>query len=250
MKWRIRDKRAARKATGAAQAAAVLLFASGAAMAMFGPNLLEVEEPEAAGPAPRAGLPPVQTSQAETRSFDATIVSDNLSYLANKPVPDPEPEVEVAEEETPTTAGDAQDVRYVGAVRVGDRMAAFLNIAGVTKMLRPGQEHEGVQVVSITEDEIVVAIDGGAEQSIQKAERAGPAVTVVVGGAPEPEPTQPTEPGGMVAGEGADSPRFTPEMSREERRAMLLERAREERSRWERDRGERGERVAPDRIDN
>jgi hypothetical protein len=244
MNWRIRDKRAARKATSAAQAAAVVLLASGAAMAMLGPRLLDVEEPKAAGVQLQPEPLPAQSTAAAARPYDEAVIAESLSYLANRPVPDPEPEV-TAEVETPeATPTSSKNVRYVGAVRAGERMAAFMNIAGVTKLLRPGQEHDGVRLVSVDDAQVVVAIDGGVEETVSKAQREGPAVTLVVGGAPAPEPPP------MVAGDSPESPRFTPDMSREERRAMLLERAREERSRWERDRDERGERFPPDRIDN
>ncbi|HZW10669.1 MAG TPA: hypothetical protein VFF69_12265 [Phycisphaerales bacterium] len=244
MNWRIRDKRAARRATTAAQAGAVVLLASGAAMAMLGPRLLDVEEPEAPGVESPEQPVPAQAIDAQPRAYDAAVIGENFSYLANKPVPDAEPEL-AAEEAPPDVAPtSSKNVRYVGAVRMGQRRAAFINIAGVTKLLRPGQEHDGVRLVSVEDERVVVAIDGGPEEAVAKADREGPAVSVVVGGAPEPEPAP------VVAGDSAEPPRFTPDMSREERRAMLLERARDERSRWERDRDERGERFPPDRIDN
>ena len=129
----------------------------------------------------------------------------------------------------------------VGCRPVGDRAAAWVSVGGVTKLLRPGGEaYDGVALRSVTDDEIVISIDGSDETTVEKAERQGPAVTVLVGGAPPP-----SEP--VVAGEEPESPRFSPDMSREERRAMLLERARDERARWQRDRGDRddGEEGSP-----
>ncbi len=236
MSWRIRDKQSARKATLAAQAAVVVLAASGVATATLGPRLLEAEPPPEHGSLPEPSDPGLRPPEEQVVAIDSATVAEYMSYLGNTPQPDPvAPEVaEGPEEPDATTTSDA-DVRYIGSVRVGARAAAWVNIGGVTKLLRPGGEpFQGVELISVGDDEIVISVDGGDEATVEKAERQGPAVTVLVGGAPAP-----VEP--VVAGESPE-PRFSPDMSREERRAMLLERAREERSRsWQRDREERGE---------
>jgi hypothetical protein len=242
MHVRIRDKQSARKATTAAQAAAVVLFASGAAMAMLGPRLLEVEEPEAPAVVPGDEAEGPEPTIAEAPPLDVGTTTQNYLLLGNTPVPDPiaadEPDPE------PEAAPSGRTIRYVGAVRSGGRLAAFLNIDGVTKLLRTGgAPYEGVQLVAVDTDEIVVSVNGGDELTVQKGERQGPPVTVVVGGAPPVEP--------VVSADDADSPRFSPDMTREERREALMERARAERSRWQREREERGEEFTPpDRIEN
>lgn len=236
MAWRVRNKQSARKATIAAQVAVVLFAGSSIAMAFMGGNILEIEdaEPAAAHPAPQPEDTAADAQQ--TRRFDETITAENFTFLANAPEAAPEPEEpQEAVVQTPTESG--REIRYIGSIRSGERAAAFISIAGVTKLLRPGQSHEGVELVSVGEDEVVVAIDGVVEETIGKAERTGSGVTMVVGGAPAPEVTSP-----VVADDEAESAgRFSPDMSREERRAMLMERAREERARWQRDRDERGE---------
>jgi hypothetical protein len=242
MKWRVRDKQSARKATVGAQAAAVVLVASGVAMGMLGPEILKVEQVAPSEPAPETSESSDSSEPVDPAQIDAVTVAENFEYLANRPQPDPEAP-ETAEAESPTEPqAEERGVRYVGSVRVGDRMSAWVNIGGVTKLLRPGGEYGQVRLVSVGDDEIVVSIDGGDEESVQKSQREGPAVTMVVGGAPAPEATP------VVAGDEPDQPRFTPDMSREERRAMLLERARDERERsWRRDREESGEDGSPDR---
>ena len=70
---------------------------------------------------------------------------------------------------------------------------------------------------------------------IRKSERKGSAVSVAIGGAPAAPVNSPNT---AVAGDEPNQ--LSPDMSREERRAALLERARSDRGRWQRDRGENG----------
>lgn len=236
MNWRIRNKQAARKATIAAQAAACVLVVSGGAMAVFGQRILKVEPPVL------VPTPPQPEEQAEGgaggtgRSFDPVVVSENLGAIGNAPVPDPKPEEAAAGNDLQSDPSDDREIRYVGSVQVGERAAAFLNIAGATRLLRLGQTYEGVRLVSVEGGQVVISVDGGDEQTVEKSERQGPAVSVLVGGAPGPVAATP-----VVSSEQPPTPAsFTPNMSREERRAALIERARDERARWDRQRGDGG----------
>ncbi|QKK07350.1 MAG: hypothetical protein HND58_03750 [Planctomycetota bacterium] len=136
--------------------------------------------------------------------------------------------VEEPRDEPPVDTGGRLsdfDVRFVGSITSGGRAAAFVNIAGVTKVLRPGESYEGVQLVEVVGDEIAVSIDGGEEEMIGKSERKGSAVSVVIGGAPAAPANTPNS---AVAGDEPNQ--ISPDMSREERRAALMERAQRSRS--------------------
>ncbi|MBK7403828.1 MAG: hypothetical protein IPJ41_04135 [Phycisphaerales bacterium] len=241
MTWRIKNRRAAKKATRAAQAAGVLLLVSGVAMGAFGQLVLQVDEPAAP---PRPAPIEEQPDQGATptgRAFDPIAVNDNLSMILNKPLPDPIPTAAGPDEgEPPPTEAPSREIRYVGSVQVGEKAAAFMSISGATKLLRVGQTFEGVRLVAVESGEVTISVDGGDEQTVEKAERHGSAVSVLVGGAPEPTPETP-----VVAGDQpVQPPNFTPNMSREDRRAALIEQARQGRARWDRQRGEGG---PPDR---
>lgn len=234
----IRSRKSARNTTIAAQAAAIVLLISGSVMAFKGLPGLGLTEtapptPPGATDQPDADSPP--TGRRYVAALDPETVDYSLAMIGNHPVPDPEPQPgeDVIDEPPPpdTTPG----VRYVGSIKVGGRAAAFMSIGGITKLLRPGgAEYEGVRLLSVDDDRVVVSINGRAEQEIEKTERVGPAVSVVVGGAAPPVKDGFT----ALADEAPQAPNFTPDMSREERRQMLLERARTERGRWERQRGE------------
>lgn len=233
---RIKDKRAAHRATLAAQAVAAVLAIAGGSVAVFGLPGLKVDLAEPVVGSGDQGES-LSTEQPDLPlAMDVVAIAEGLSYLGNVPVPDPEAQPD------DIGGGLAEDppereVRFVGSIRVGDRHAAFLNVAGVTKLLRPGDDYEGVRLVEVIGDEVVVSINGGDEEMLEKAERHGPSVSLVTGGAPKIDPGD----GTAVAGDGPIEPaNFTPDMSREERRAALLERARGERARWERERGQGG----------
>lgn len=237
----IRSRKSARTATIAAQAAALVLVISGGVMAFTDlPGLKVSEEAGEPRPAPDAGGqsggPGVGAGRTYAASVDPETVDAMLGMIKNRPVPDEPVEGGSEGDDLPPDPAPDTSVRYVGSIRVGGRAAAFMNIGGITKLLRPGgAEYEGVRLVSVDDDRVVVSIDGRAEQEIEKTRRSGPAVSVVVGGAPAPE-RDPT----AVADESPQAPTFTPDMSREERRQALLERARSERGRWERQRGDGG----------
>lgn len=235
----VRTRQSARKATLAAQAGALVLIVGGGGMAYTGLPGLAMPEPEV------APLPDGDTQSGEGAGTDVTTddyapvidpetIDGNLSLVSNCPVPPVEPIDDPGEELPPEDVGEG--VRYVGSIKVGGRVAAFLNIGGITKLLRPGgSSFEGVQLVRVDEGEVVITMDDGPEQTIEKSLREGSAVSVVIGGAPKPATN------GVVADdEPVSAPSFTPDMSREERRAVILDRARNERSRWERDRGNDG----------
>lgn len=236
----IRSRKSARNTTLVAQAAAIVLGISGTVMAfkgLPGLGLTETAPDTQPGAIDQPDTPPGQPGRQFVAAVDPETVDYSLGMVSNHPVPDPEPGPgEVVIEDEPET-DPAPGVRYVGSIKVGGRAAAFMNIGGITKLLRPGgAEYEGVRLVSVDNDHVVVSINGRDEQEIEKTQRVGPAVSVVVGGA-----TPPVKDGfTAVADESPQAPNFTPDMSREERRQMLLDRARTERGRWERQRGEGG----------
>jgi hypothetical protein len=230
-----RDKQSAHKMATLAKLA-VLVSASGAvaagfAMGRFEPNEIgegPVVDPNAAADAMD---PPPQAPQIVV--VDNTTVDELLGSLSNAPVPQNEPDDAVGDAGDNLPPPTTREVRYIGTVRSGGRAAAFLNIAGVTKLLRPGQSYDGVELVSVEGDEITVNVDGVEGQRLERSERTASAVTVVSGGAPADAPK-------TIAGEAlTPDPEFEGEMSRDERRQQLLDRARSERSRWQRDRGGR-----------
>ncbi len=235
----VRTRHSARKATLAAQAGALVLIVGGGVMAYTGLPGLEMPEPETAilpdgDTQPGEGTGTEATADSYTPVIDPETIDGNLSLISNYPVPPVEPIEEPREELLPEDPGEG--IRYVGSIKIGGRAAAFLNIGGITKLLRPGgSSFEGVQLVRVDEGEVVITMDDGPEQTIEKSLREGSAVSIVIGGAPKPSGN------GVVAGdEPTSAPSFTPDMSREERRAVILERARSERNRWERDRGNDG----------
>jgi hypothetical protein len=240
MTARFRDKQSARNATKAAQAGAVVLIVVVSGVAAFGLPGLKVEEVRVAPPVEDQGPDSPQPrpgAQAEPAA-DTMLIAENLGYLGNVPTP-PEP-VEVAD------AGDSgpeipeespgREVRYVGSIISGDRASALLNIGGVSRVLRPGQVYEGVELLEVGPAEVVISIDGADARRVEKSERQGPSVLVATGGAPPP-PT-PEQQMRAIAGEQPGTAReITPDMSREERRAVLMERAERARNeRWRRER--------------
>ncbi|MCC7388026.1 MAG: hypothetical protein IT431_04575 [Phycisphaerales bacterium] len=236
----IRTRKSARVTTIAAQAAAMVLLLSAVGMGAFGlPGLGMPETPvaPAGGAEGQPGEEPEQPGRQYVAVVDPETVDYSLGMIKNHPVPDPEPGPDEVVIEDDPEIDSTPGVRYVGSIKVGGRAAAFMNIGGITKLLRPGgAEYEGVRLVRVDEGSVVVSIRGGDEQEIEKTERVGPAVSVVLGGAPEPVKDDFT----AVAEDSPQAPNFTPDMSREERRQMLLDRARTERGRWERQRGEDG----------
>ena len=236
MTTRIKDKQAARQATRIAQIAALALAVGGAIAVAKLPGL-EVKDIELAPAGPVSGGVAVDQPKGDTTPPpDRLVTADNFSYIAN--VPEALAAVEEPRDEPPVDTGGRLsdfDVRFVGSITSGGRAAAFVNIAGVTKVLRPGETYEGVQLVEVVGDEIVVSIDGGEEEMIGKSERKGSAVSVVIGGAPAAPANTPNS---AVAGDEPNQ--ISPDMSREERRAALMERARSDRGRWERNRGDNG----------
>lgn len=241
MPSRIRDKSSALKATRVAQAVAVVLALVAGVIGIFGLGM-EIERRQPPTPTvPDAGQPgDGQAARPQTPAVDFETIDANFSYLANAPQAPAEVEVAVEDEPDPTPQGGltGRDIRYVGSISSGGRMAAFLNIAGVTKLLRPGGPgYDGIELVSVSDEEVVVSVAGVGEEVIEKAERQGPGVLIATGGAPMPERESPEE--SAIAGE-PPTREFSPDMSREERRAILLERAREERAEWQRRRGENG----------
>lgn len=233
MSTRIKDKAAARKAAHAARIAALLLAAVGGAVAFAGIPGLAVRDIEPAPPTPVGTTNPNKPAAEDAPPPpDVYGIADTLSYIGNVPEPETVVVEDTNDEPVEDTGGGLteREIRFVGSITSGGRDAAFLNIAGVTKVLRPGEVYEGVRLVEVVGDEIAVSINGGEEEMIGKSERKGSAVSVVTGGAPAPAST-------AVAG---DEPRIdASDMSREQRRAEMLERARSERARWQRDRGER-----------
>lgn len=235
----IRTKQSARRATIGAQAAAMVLLLSGVVMAFNG--LPGMELPKASSPAPAdaqgGGQPAPAPAEQYVPALHPETVDEMLSAVKNHPVPDPVETADAGGETVEQPAEPAPGVRYVGSIRVGGRAAAFMNIDGVTKLLRPGgPEYGGVRLVSVDGDRVVVSVHGSGEQEIEKTARVGPPVSVVVGGAPEPAP----EESPAASSEPPQRPSFTPDMSREERIQMLRDRARSERGRWERQRGSQG----------
>jgi hypothetical protein len=238
MAHHIKDKAAARKATRVAQVSAVALAVLGGAVAVAKIPGLEIKDIEPAPVGPVASGAQTNTEKPDPVSRpDAILIDENLSYIGNAPVPKTTAAADEPDSNPIDTGGGLsdRDIRFIGLIKSGGRASAFLNIAGVTKILRPGDVYEGVKLVEVVGDEITVSIDGGEEEMIGKAERKGSAVSVVTGGAPSsPQNTANT----AVAGD--EPPTSTPDMSREERRAALLERAKADRGRWQRDRGENG----------
>lgn len=238
----IRTKQSARRATIAAQAAAMVVLACGTAMAFLGVPGLSVADPTpAAQDQPDAGTDLPDGDGAEpgvpyAAAVDPVTVDELLGMIGNAPVPAPEPEGgEIVVETSEPDPGPG--IRFVGTIKVGGRAAAFMNIGGVTKLLRPdGPDYQGVRLVSINADEVVISVDDGPAQTIERSAREGSAVSLVTGGAPVGVKTAESQ----VSGDPPQAADFTPDMSREDRRAALLERARSERGRWERDRGEGG----------
>lgn len=231
----IRDKKSARNATRIAQGSALLLAIAAGAVAVAGLPGLDVEDIEPTPTVPVGGE--AEQPRAETDPTpppDVYTIGDNLSYIGNAPVP--QAVVTEAEPVEPEPDGGLteREVRFIGSIVSGGRAAAFVNVAGVTKVLRPGEVFEGVRLVEVVGDEIAISIDGGEEEMIRKEQRQGSAVSVVTGGAPVVENAPATK---AVAG---DMPELSPDMSSEERLAVLRERAKERRSRWQRDRGNNG----------
>ena len=231
----IKDKKSARKATRIAQGSTLLLAVASGAVAVAGLPGLEISDIEPAPVAPVGGVAETPPGDTETIPLpDVYVIGDNLSYIGNAPVP----QAVVAQDEPddPDIGGGLteDEVRFIGSIRSGGRAAAFVNIAGVTKVLRPGEVYDGVKLVEVIGNEIAISINGGEEEMIRKDVRQGSAISVVTGGAPTAQDAAGTK---AVAG---DSPReFTPDMSREER-LKVIERARENRFRWQRDRGNNG----------
>ncbi len=230
----IKDKKSARNATRIAQGSALLLAIAGGAVAVAGLPGLDVPdiEPAPVGPI-GSGIKATPADTDTTPLPDVYVIGDNLSYIGNAPVP--QAVLPDAPDAPDIDGGITEDeVRFIGSIRSGGRAAAFVNIAGVTKVLRPGDVYEGVKLVEVIGDEIAISINGGEEEMIRKDERQGSAISVVTGGAPSAQDAAGTK---AVAG---DSPReFNPDMSSEER-LKVIERARENRSRWRRDRGNNG----------
>ena len=237
----IRTKQSARRATIAAQAAAMVVLACGTAMAFLGvPGLSVAEQPPRAEDPPAGGTDlPDGGAEAGTpyaAAVDPVTVDELLGMIGNAPVPAPEPEggETVVETEEPD-AGPG--IRFVGTIKVGGRAAAFMNIGGVTKLLRPdGPEYQGVRLVSIVGDEVVISVDDGPAQTIERSAREGSAVSMVSGGAPVGVKTAESQ----VSGDPPPAADFTQNLRAEDGGAALLEQARSERGRWERDRGEGG----------
>ena len=241
MATHVRSRQSARKAAIVAQAAAGVLVLSGAAMGFFGlPGLDPEKQTEpAVQPSPAGdqsqGTPTRPPADEIGPLHDPETVELSFSMLSNFPTPDPV--VEPDPDDGPDVPEvDDIGVRYVGSIKVGGEAAAFMNIGGVTKLLRPGgKPYEGVRLVRVEGDSVVVSMNDAPERTIEKAARSGPAVSLVVGGAPAVK-----EPVTALSDDNPEPASFTPDMSREERRAALLERARSERSRWERQRGDGG----------
>ncbi len=236
----VRTRQSARKATIAAQCAALVLFIGGGVMAYTGLPGLSMPEAEptplSGGAADHIDDPGAEaTEERYAPVIDPETIDGNLSMVSNSPVPTVEPIEEVFTGDTPTQ-DTTEGVRYVGSIKVGGRAAAFLNIGGITKLLRPGgSSFEGVRLVRVDEDEVVITMNDGGEQTIGKSAREGSAVSLVVGGAPQRAENS------AVGGDVPDAPpSFTPDMSREERRALILERSRSERNKWDRNRGRDG----------
>ncbi len=233
----IKDKKSARNATRIAQGSALLLAIAGGAVAVAGLPGLEVKDIEPAPIGPIGSAIEATPDETDTTPLpDVYVIGDNLSYIGNAPVPQAVVPDVPDDDPEPNIGGLTEDeVRFIGSIRSGGRAAAFVNIAGVTKILRPGEVYEGVKLVEVIGDEIAISINGGEEEMIRKDVRQGSAVSVVIGGA-----TAVQDASGTKAIAGDAPPEITPNMSREERRAVLLERAKTDRSRWQRDRGNNG----------
>ncbi|MDQ7012345.1 MAG: hypothetical protein Q9O74_00440 [Planctomycetota bacterium] len=230
----IKDKKSARNATRIAQGSALLLAIAGGAVAVAGLPGLDVPdiEPAPVGPI-GSGIKATPTDTDTTPLPDVYVIGDNLSYIGNAPVPQavlPD----VPDEPVPDSGITEREVRFIGSIKSGGRAAAFVNIAGVTKVLRPGEVYDGVKLVEVVGNEIAISIDGGEEEMIRKDQRQGSGVSVVTGGAPTLQDAAGTK---AIAG---DLPELSPDMSSEERLAVLRERTKERRSRWQRDRGNNG----------
>jgi hypothetical protein len=81
------------------------------------------------------------------------------------------------EEPIAEQTGD-QPLRYLGSIIGPDRRLAILSIDGRQRILAQGAGAEGVQLVRVEDDRVIVRRNGGIE-SVGKAERTGPTYTIL-----------------------------------------------------------------------
>lgn len=247
MARRIQNKHQAKKATMLAQIVAMIFVVAAGAAGFKGLPWLTVSPPEKPAIQPHQPAHPDAdtTPEADTQPLvDALTVTENLMALGNAPVPDTKPvEPSPSNDDTTTDNQDTQ-VLFVGSIISRKHPAAFLKIDGTTKMLKPGQQYGRVKLVSVDADSVVVTIDDGDEQTLDKAPRQGSPVTVVTDAAPSASnPNANNTTSGKTFTPNDVTKRFRPDMTPEERRQMLMEEARKSREKINRERN----RLSPNR---
>ncbi len=164
------------KATALTRAAqvslALLLVGGGTALAM---SMRSREAAERPGP---LVLPVVEVggkkAEAAARAdIDAPATATRLGAISNRPVPVEVPKVEAPVPVTPVAP--VNDLRYLGAVALGDLKLALVAENGKQRFVAVGDSLEGGTVESISDGE--VRIGGSAGKTLTLAGRSGDVVT-------------------------------------------------------------------------
>lgn len=160
-------------------AAAALAVTAGALWAVetrvVSPNVT-LPKPEAPG-TPSGPDNPVRSAAIDPP--DAEALSDaayRLEWAANRPKkvePAPGPL-----EPTPAAPGSLAGWRYLGSIITGARRSAILNVDGKQVVLAQGAERNGIRLVEVKADAIVVN-DGAGLRELRKEQKTGPAVAWV-----------------------------------------------------------------------
>lgn len=153
-----------------------------------------VVQPPPADPAPDAATPDLTSADLADmveRLEMARVQVEKPAVVAQDTPDDPE-----QEEEKIGDNADQPRWRYLGAIIEPTRRVALVSIEGRQRILAVGREIDGVQLLSVEPDSIVVS-ENGEQARLTRDERTGPSVAWVKMDSPLDRPTLPA---GSTAG--------------------------------------------------
>ena len=208
------DRSAAGRLTLVVGAAAGIGVVAVGALAVGGQGRLP-EPPEQIAGQPQPVAP--ETEEPEDLGVSPDVYAEQVglalssAYEWEEPAPEEDLGSGTPGEPIVERTGD-QPVRYLGSIIGPDRRLAILSIDGHQRILAQGAGADGVQLVRVEDDRVIVRRAGGVE-TISKAEQVGPTYTILAGAGD-----------GDAGGAGGGSERDGDGPDRDEIRRMIQER--------------------------
>jgi hypothetical protein len=186
------NRKQAGRFTLMARVAVGVLVVGALSIAVFG--LPEPPSRERTGPIIGFDDPGTSPGTGSTGSgsplVDAEGIAIRLSQLANAPkvvatIPT-EPSDDGMIDDLPNLMFPVDEIRFLGVIKEPDRLLALTRISGRQTVMWPGRIFEGIELLEVTPEWILIDQDG-AEQRIERAERTALALNkIIVPSAPQP----------------------------------------------------------------